>query len=285
MPDPLLSVVCSTIGRPDDLARLLDSISRCEIADRIEFVLVDQGDDSSCTELIANKPPPGPVHALTSGRGLSVGRNKGMQFATAPIVAFPDDNCWYLPETAIAAIRILDERPELAGVSGMQITEDGEPSMLRWLKRPRRVSRTNFMRTTVSSTLFLRRSAVESAGPFDETIGAGSPGWIGAGEESDLVLRMLGLGMRIDYEPDIRILQDDDRDDPTPEYVDKMRRYGAGLGYLWRQHNLPATQLLYFGLRKVAGVAVRAGRGKFVLARADLAYLHGAFAGWRGVAP
>lgn len=282
MSDPLISLVCSTIGRPSALARLLDSVRASDRPERIEFVLVDQSTDQACARLLAEHPPPGPYEITTSDPGLSIGRNVGLKLATAPIVAFPDDNCRYRPDTADRALAVLASRADLAGVSGTQITGSGEPSMLRWLSHPAAVSRRNFLHTTISSTLFLRRPALERVGPFDEGIGAGAPGPIGAGEDSDIVLRLLAAGESLAYQPEIRVYQHDDRDVPGPEFVDKMRRYGVGQGHLWRKHDLPAAHLLYLSARKLAGSAVRLLRGRPVLARADLAFLHGTLAGFRG---
>jgi glycosyltransferase involved in cell wall biosynthesis len=284
MSDPEISLVCSTIGRPGALARLLDSVRACDRPERIEFVLVDQSTDQACARLLAEHPTPGPYEITTSDPGLSVGRNVGLRLATAPVVAFPDDNCRYRPDTVDRALEALEARAGLAGVSGTQITGSGEPSMLRWLSRSAAVSRRNFLHTTISSTLFLRRPALERVGPFDEGIGAGAPGPVGAGEDSDIVLRLLAAGESLHYRPDIQICQDDDRDAPGPEFVDKMRRYGVGQGHLWRKHDLPASHLLYLSARKLAGSAIRLLRGRPVLARADLAFLRGTLDGFRGTA-
>lgn len=279
---PVISMVCSTIGRPQALTRLLESLRDSQFADRIEFILIDQSDDQASARVLESFDFPGPVAVTSSGRGVSTGRNAGLPLATAPIVAFPDDNCWYPPETVRLVIDRFADDPELSGLAGMQVTDDGAPSMLRWLPTPVPVGRTNFLRTSVSSTIFLRRSALPSAAPFDEGLGVGSPGGRGSGEESDLLLRMIAVGHRIHYFPDIHVVQDDDRVSPSPGYVSKMRSYGVGQGYLWRRHRLPKAQLLYYAARKLAGAAVRAGSGQRVRAKADLAYLRGQWAGWRG---
>lgn len=214
-----------------------------------------------------------------------MGRNVGVGLAKAPVLAFPDDNCWYPPDTIGRVLALLDERRDLAGVSGQQVTADGRPSMLRWLDRPVPVSRLNFMRTSICSTMFLRRSALPSAAPFDEGIGTGSPGWRGAGEESDLLLRVIAAGGDILYQPDLHIYQDDDRNAITDEFVDKMLKYGVGIGHLWRRHRLSVTQLGYHSARKLAGSGIRAAKGQRTLARSDMAYLRGVVAGWRGISP
>lgn len=285
MNEPLISLVCSTIGRPESVRRLLDSIAASDVADRIEFVLVDQSPDHACIQVLKEQPPIGPWLTATSARGASVGRNVGTGLANAPVVAYPDDNCWYPPDTVRKVLGILDERPDLAGVSAQQVTSGGTPSMLRWLDRELPVTRTNFMRTSICSTMFLRRSSLPSPAPFDEGIGTGSAGWRGAGEESDLLLRIIAAGHTVLYRPDLRVYQDDDRNAITDEFVAKMLKYGVGIGHLWRRHRLSTTQLGYHSARKLAGSGIRAARGERTLARSDIAYLRGVLAGWRGVSP
>lgn len=285
MSRPRISLVCSTIGRPDAVERLLTSITSSGFADSVEFILVDQSDSREATRVLEKNPPPGPWRAVTSGRGASLGRNVGTGLASAPYIAYPDDNCWYPPETLKRVVEALDADPELGGISGKQVTATGELSMLRWLGRSVPVSRTNFLRTSICSTIFLRLDGLPSRAPFDEGIGVGSPGWRGAGEESDLLLRVIASGAKIMYQPDIHVLQDDDRDAITDEFVTKMLKYGVGTGHLWRRHRLPMWQLLYHAFRKLGGSAIRAARGDTTLAKADLAYLRGELAGWRGVSP
>ncbi|BBY17244.1 glycosyltransferase family 2 protein [Mycolicibacterium litorale] len=280
--DALISLVCSTIGRPEALRRLLASVAASALADRVEFVLVDQSAAQSCAAVLADFALPGPHRVTTSGLGVSTGRNAGTPLAQGRIVAYPDDNCWYPPEIFRAVIETLDRRTELSGVTGMQVTEAGAPSMLRWLPEPATVTRRNFLRTSVSSTIFLRRDALPSSTPFDEGVGVGSPGRRGAGEESDLLLRLIASGHTVEYRPEIKVFQEDDRDQMTPAYIAKMAKYGVGQGYLWRRHDLPVSSLAYYSARKIAGAGLRAARGQKVHARADLAFVRGQVAGWLG---
>jgi glycosyltransferase involved in cell wall biosynthesis len=285
MNSPAISLVCTTIGRPNALRRHLDALAQVDLAEEVEFILVDQSPEQACATLLKEHGLPGPWRVTTSGRGASVGRNAGLELATAPIIAFPDDNCWYSPDTVRMVLAELGQRIDLAGITGKQIAADGSPSMLRWLNREVPVTRTNFMRTSICSTMFLRRSALPSDRPFDETIGTGSPGIYGAGEESDLLLRMLARGSRVLYRPDIVVFQDDDRVNPGEEYVAKMLRYGAGIGHLWRRHHLPIRLFGYYAARKAVGAGIRTVRGQPIRARADRAFIRGQWAGWRGVAP
>ena len=284
-PAPELSLVVTTIGRPEQFRRLLRSIESSPAAGRLELVLCDQSEEASCTRVLEESGTAVAWLATTSGRGASRGRNAALRLATAPLVGFPDDNCWYREDTLDRVLDTFAADPGLAGLSGQQRTLDGRPSMLRWLGAPGPVTRTNFMRTTIMSTMFFRRRQLDEVGHFDEAMGVGSSGWYGAGEESDLLLRVLDAGGRVHYDPDLVVLQDEPRDEPDAAFVRKMLRYGCGNGNLWRLHRLPRSQLLWYSTRKAGAVVVRAVTGHRSLARADLAYLRGTWAGWTGRRP
>lgn len=65
---PELSLVVSTIGRPEQLKRLLDSLVGARDHDRIELVLVDQTDDQASAGYARARPLPFPVHTTSSPR-------------------------------------------------------------------------------------------------------------------------------------------------------------------------------------------------------------------------
>jgi len=276
---PRISLVCTTVGRPVEFARLLASVEASDAVDAVELILVDQSADQATAAVLSQGERRVRVLATTSGRGASRGRNAGLRLATAPLVGFPDDNCWYPPGTLSKVLQIFTEEPGLTVLSGRQTTLDGRPSMLRWLTSPRPVTRRNLHRTTIMSTMFFERAAVDSAGGFDEGMGVGSEGWYGAGEESDLLLKILRSGQRAYYDPALVVFQDEPRDAADEAYVTKMLRYGCGMGHLWRLHRLPADQLLWYSARKLAAFAVRTVTGRRAAGRADLAYLRGTLAG------
>lgn len=277
---PALSLVVSTVGRPAEFDRLITSIQDTVPAHLVELVVCDQSDDQSCAKLLAERDPAFRWRATTSGRGASVGRNAGLVVATAPLVGFPDDNCWFAEGTLSAVVEAFAAEPGLAGLSGQQQTLDRRPSMLRWPTTGGPVTRTNFMKTSIMSTMFFRRSVLDRVGHFDEGMGVGSAGWYGAGEESDLLLRVLADRGRVEYVPSLVVLQDEPRDTADAAFERKMLRYGCGNGHLWRLHRLPRWLLAWYSGRKVVGAVVRRARGQRELARADIAYLRGTWAGW-----
>lgn len=285
LPEPALAVVVSTIGRVADFRRLVASLQGCTLADRIELILVDQSDDQGCAAVLRDGAWTLRWTALRSGRGASVGRNAGLRYVTAPVIAFPDDDAWYPPETPERIVEAFAEDISLMALCGRQTTSDGAASMLRWKSEPCLVTARNFLRTSIMSTMFFRSSWLEQHEQFDEQMGVGAAGWYGAGEESDLLLRVVEDGHDVPYDPTLVVHQDEPREHVDEGFVEKMLRYGCGQGHLWRKRRLPAALLAYYCGRKVIAATVRAGRGERMLARADLAWLRGNIAGYRDVPP
>lgn len=290
MSAPALAVVVSTIGRADALRRLVESLDASTVADRLELVVVDQSEDQRCRAVLESGSWRVRWTAATSPRGASRGRNEGLRHVRAPLLAFPDDDAWYPPDTLERVIAAFAADPALAALCGRQVTSGGAASMLRWKSEPCLVSVYNFLRTSIMSTMFFRRAVLPpgepgDTGPFDESMGVGSPGWYGAGEESDLLLRVVEAGHAVPYDPTLLVLQEEPREDPDEAFVDKMLRYGCGQGRLWRKRRLPLPLLGWYLARKGVAAAVRTARGQRVLARADLAWVRGNLAGLRDVAP
>lgn len=282
---PQLAVVVSTIGRKAEFRRLVQSLHASTVAPLIELVVVDQSADQRCAAVLGEQPWTMRTRAATSGRGASVGRNTGLQLTAAPLVAFPDDDAWYPAETPGRIIDAFADQPLIAGLCCQQMTSDGRPSMLRWQPTPGPVTARNFLRTSIMSTMFFRRSWLDRVGQFDELMGVGSSSWYGACEESDLLLRVLEAGGSIPYDPTLLVHQEEPRDEPDERFVAKMLSYGCGQGHLWRKRGLPRSQLGYYCSRKLIAAAVRAVRGDRMLARADVAWLRGNIAGLRDVPP
>lgn len=276
----LVSLVVSTIGRPVQMHRLLDSLLRVENPQAMELIVVDQTEDGASALAAEEFGLPFPVRTTRSARGLSHGRNVGLALVSGDVVTFPDDDCFYRPDTVSRALHLLGD-VTCAGVSGVQLTEDGRPSMLRWPDSACDITRANFYRTAISSTFFVRTDVVTEVGGFDETLGAGSRQGYLSGEESDLVLRILGAGHRLRYDPSLVVLQDEPRDDLPPDFAQKMFGYGRGFGRLFRQHRLGRGRFEALLMRKTVGAVVRRITGNTGLAQADQAFVRGAREGFR----
>ena len=83
-------VVC-TYRRAGKLAACLDALARQTIRDRVEVIVVDDGPDDATAEVAGRYDVRLIRHP--QNRGLAAARNTGIEAATAPVVAFTDDDC------------------------------------------------------------------------------------------------------------------------------------------------------------------------------------------------
>jgi GT2 family glycosyltransferase len=137
------------------------------------------------------------------------------------------------------------------------------------------LSRYNCWWRGVSFSLFVRRDVVERVGHFDETLGVGTQSPWGSAEEIDYVLRALGAGFRIHYEPTIVV----GHAHPVRQFDSRATvrayRYGAGVGRVLRKHGFPAWFRIFMLLRPAAGAAI-----SLLQARLDKARYY--WAGFKG---
>ena len=88
---PSFDLVVATVGRVDELERLLGSLER-QTHRGFTVLVVDQNDDDRLRPLLAAHPALDIAH-LRSAPGLSRARNAALGAADGGLVAFPDDDC------------------------------------------------------------------------------------------------------------------------------------------------------------------------------------------------
>lgn len=279
-PVPTLSIVVSTIGRPEAMQRLIASLAAQTDTASFELIVVDQSDDQQSAAVVNNASLPFPARTTTSARGACLGRNVGTALAQGELLAFPDDNCQYTATAVADVVMLMAQRPNVGILSGLLVTAQGSPSMLRWPAERTQITRTNVQQTAIEATMFIRRDLFVAIGGFDESIGVGSPGPYQAGEATDLILRALAQGAAGEFDPSVRIVHEDFREAVEANFPLKMRGYGRGLGHVYRTNRLPGREIAYYASRKVAAAAVRTVKGRRDLARADLAWARGLVEGY-----
>lgn len=268
--EPFFSLVLATFGRTDELGRLFGSLAQQSFR-AFETIVVDQNrDDRVCGHVTRAKAAGLDVsHIRLPEPNLSGARNRGIAVARGSFVGLPDDDGWYEADALQrlhdaltssngldgAVARWVDVAPDAAG----QAT--GELSAESWRR---------FRGGDASSiTLFLRRDRVIAAGGFDVRIGVGR--WYGAGEETDLLLRMLQSGARIARVPQACVRhRAPDRAVPlTWVGLKACRARERGVGAIYVKHRLAAWTIarglvapMFNGLRgrrrgaRLAGMAL-----------------------------
>jgi len=247
MSGPVVSFIVPTLDRPEELARFLDSVATQRRAD-CEVIVVDQGEAS--VESLARRYP-GTTYLRSAERGLSRNRNLGLRSAAGSAVVFADDDC-VLDGGYYAALQ--DGLPRLRAASafgyGEVVTlEDGSPFVPTF--RPH----TWYLDSLCSVGLVFPREILDRAGGFDERFGVGAP--CPAGEETDLLLRLVAAGVTGLYIRDLRVRHP--RRARSPELVSRYRRFGYGHGALARKHvgnRLFLVRFCYGLARTLAGLAL-----------------------------
>jgi glycosyltransferase involved in cell wall biosynthesis len=260
---PSFDLVVATVGRPEELGRLIASLER-QTYRRFRVLIVDQGTD----DRLARLGRPG-VELLHAERGLSRARNVALSRIAADIVAFPDDDCTYPDDLLDRVAQRFAAEPESDGLTGRDQTAG-------WSPDPAVLTRDNLWNRAISFTIFLRAAIVASVGAFDERLGLPSS----SGEEIDYLIRALDAGARIEYDPSIVIPH---RGIARP-LAELGARDGASIGYILRKHRYPALAVARMLMRPAGGALLAALRNDRSRAQFHIRTLRGRLSGYRRAA-
>lgn len=274
---PLFSLVVSTIGRDAQLQRLCRSLIRQSLRD-FELIVIDQSAGGAMRSVLAEFRGEIDIVYRMSRPGLSHGRNVGMAAARGRILCFPDDDCWYRPDTLATVAAFFRAHPDIHLLSGSATDEKGVP-IGRWDAHAGAIRRRNVLRRCISITLFARSEVVAAVGGFDERIGAGSGTEFGSGEETDFLLRAMAARYLAWFDPALVIHHPDTRWGDTSG--DKAYRYGTGMGLLIRRHRLGARALLPSLIRPLGGSLLMLAQGRPDRAWYYWRSMQGRLWGWR----
>jgi len=246
-------VVCSKDGAAQ-IGRALESLRAQTIADRLQVVVVDDGSADATAEVAARAGAAVVRHGRN--RGLAASRNSGVAAASAPVVAFIDDDC---EADARWAERLLDAYEDgVAGVGGtvepgpgddftraylrrhnplepleLELARSGHPLyrlrlylLRQWTTAVRAGRRDVF--SLVGASMSFRREDLDRLGGFDEAFTFGA-------EELELCYRMrrAAPGRRLVMAADARVVHHF-----RPSLRDTLRRsrsYGRGTARLHRR--------------------------------------------------
>lgn len=272
----MISLIVCTLGRTDPLRRLLASLSE-QTYSPFEIIVVDQN-PAGYLDPSLNAYPSLPIVRARSEKGLSRGRNVGLERASGAIVGFPDDDCWYDHHVLASVDDFFASNPEIDLLSGRTLDADGNDSLNRYAAESGPITRANVFTTGNSNTIFIRRGVAAEVGGFDETLGVGASTPFQAGEESDFLLRCLDRGYDGYYERNFTI-----RHDQVRESIERLHAYSVGFGRVARLHNLGPSLFFTRNVRTVLGGCLRMARGDLEGARQRYTCLMGSMRGY--VAP
>jgi GT2 family glycosyltransferase len=198
---PEISVVAPTYRRPERLRRLLDSLEAQTLDPaRFEVVVVDDSSGDETADVLAERRASSPlrleVRTTPRNGGPALARNLGWRVASAPLLAFTDDDCVPEPGWLAAGLDAMADEG-LGVVQGRTVATDDGPSG-RWVVRREVPTDSPWFE---ACNIFYRRDAFEQTGGFDEAIG-----WFG--EDTSAGWRVVDAGWRRGFAPDAVVVHD-----------------------------------------------------------------------------
>lgn len=267
MTEPGLAIVIPSVGRVEEVARLLESLAP-QLAACDQLVVVDQNPDDRLLPVLTAAAELRPQRVRAPARGASHARNVGLAHAARDVVWFPDDDGWATAGQLDVLRRLLAEEPDVDVFGGRCADADGRPSMGRWPDRPMEATRGNVWRVAAEATMVFRRRFFDRVGGFRESIGVGSGGPWGAGEGQDLLLRGLAAGCRIVYRPGFVFGHPNKFESDAAIVQAKAESYARGVGYVMGVNGYSVLELAPHLLKPLVaiglfGVCGRAGRVRY----------------------
>jgi GT2 family glycosyltransferase len=274
---PSFDLVLATVGRVDEVERLLTSLE-AQAYHRLRLLVVDQNPDHRLDEVLARHGALAIVH-LRSEPGLARARNRALTDLAADLIAFPDDDCVYPPDLLERVARRFADDASLDALTGRAIGLDGR-SEATWKRDAARLTDTNLWNRAISYTIFLRRGVVEHVGSFDEELGLGSGNPWDSGEEIDYLVRVVRSDARVEYDPGVTVIHEQPTLTPS-QLRARGFRDGASLGYVLRKHRHPHAEVARRLSRPLGGALLSLVRLDLAQARFHVANLRGRLFGLR----
>jgi glycosyltransferase involved in cell wall biosynthesis len=193
---PKVSVVVPTRDRADRLTALLESLARQNVPpEQFEVIVVDDGSRDHTPDVLKRIAADSPLTLCViegPGAGPAAARNAGWPRASAPLIAFTDDDCEPDPGWLAAGIEAAAAAPG-AFVQGRTRPAPDEASRRGPLLRTKWIEGLGPWYQTCN--IFYPRGLLERLGGFDE--GFTRP----FGEDVDLAWRALESGAAARFEP------------------------------------------------------------------------------------
>jgi GT2 family glycosyltransferase len=266
-----VSVVLSTRNRPIHVADCVSTILQNEF---LELIVVDQSDGPETERALLAIADARLTYIRSELRGVTNGRNVGMERSTGSIIALTDDDCRVPSDWTARMAKLFNEDPETMVVCGRVRVPDEyrgeggyaaefEPEVREWKGRFPPPDRD----WGITANFGLRREVLERIGPFDPVLGVGAP--LRSGGEPDFIFRVLRAGMKLVNACEVEVTHLGMRK-PGRETSDLWRQYGSGTSAALFKHvrlgDLSAARLYAEHL----GTMARVVTGNFLHGRRPL---------------
>ena len=197
-----VSVVIATYNRAGLLPRLVGALEAQTLPpSSFEVIFIDDGSTDGTVEVLADlaRSSPLTIQILGDGRNRrqAAARNIGWGRASAPVVAFTDDDCVPTSTWLEHGLAALGTEPRI--VVGRTLPDPDQQHLEGPFSRTITVSDATYFETC---NIFYRRSDLAAAGGFDEAFSRHG------GEDTDLGWRIRRRGVEAVFAPDALVHHD-----------------------------------------------------------------------------
>lgn len=248
----MISLVTATLGRINEVERLLVSLSKQTFKD-FEIIIVDQNEHLELEKIVSKFNNLNLVYLRSSQKGLSLNRNIGLSKAKGYIIGFPDDDCFYEDNLLSQVSKVFSNEGEKCKMVAVEAKDISSEYV--FIKSDQEViHRNEFFKKCISFSFFIRK---KEGMRFDELLGVGAP--YGSGEETDFLWENISdddqcLFARETY---VRHLHN-----TAPVDCARAYKYGLGVGaifkkeVLMRKHYYMLFSFLKLLVRSLGGIVI-----------------------------
>ena len=253
---PFISIIISTRGTVYSvLKKTIFSIIDSDL-ENYEIIIIDQNKSDEIKNFVLGidkqkiSVKRNTLIYIKSGEtGLSRGRNLGQEKATGEWILFFDDDIIIPKRFSEKFVPILKKTKEMAFYGNVLNIENKMP-YIKGAIRTKYIHLFNFD-TVCSIGLIFNRKIFEIIGGFDINFGVGSK--FGAGEESDIIIRILQKGLKISYLKSFNVFHR-----VSKINLKKKNSYGYGVGALYRKHIFDSPCcFLVLGIKFIGEIILR----------------------------
>lgn len=223
------SLILCTVNRYEDVIAFLESLLVQKYTN-FECIIVDQNKHDKLKDVYEKyRKDLNLIYYKSTVKGLSINRNIGIGLAKGEIIAFPDDDCEYRPDTLSSVLSHFANNEDL-DILTINIRDK---VTLQYFGKVEKVTLTsrNYYPYAISIGIFVKVRDIKKLS-FDENMGAGT--YWGAGEESDFISSLLSKSYKAMYDGHLFVYHP--YDVITQKTIEEQKRrymtYGAGYGAL-----------------------------------------------------
>jgi glycosyltransferase involved in cell wall biosynthesis len=220
-----IALAICTLNRSSDLLATLRGVEKQRCAFPWEILVVDNGSEDRSLEAAQEfaRNSSLPMRVISEPRrGISFARNRALAMATADILVFIDDDVDCDPRLLECHVRSFED-PDVLATGGriLPLLPQNTPKWIRTAvdqevggpttrydfgEAVTEIRKDSGIGLPLSCNLGLRRGVALKAGGFRTDLGWTATGRRLGGEDTDLLLRLRGLGGRILYLPEARVI-------------------------------------------------------------------------------